>query len=373
MTSLSMLKELIRKPHEYARQQKREYDKNIVGFFCSYTPEELIYAAGALPFRLFGTGRNLTLADSHLQSYCCSLVKRVFNDALSGALNFLDVIVFPHTCDTIQRLSDLWRINLSFAHHIDVVLPVKLNTPSSILYFIDVLKRCKSDLERALHREITEEDIRNAINTYNQMRNLLKRFYTLKCTYPDRISGDDLYTITMASMIMDKSDVINVLEKTYHELEKNEDSSPPVTKKRIVLSGGGCTILDFYRVIEQAGAYVVGDDLCTGSRYYEGVIEHNSYPLESIAHRYINRGVCPSKHGGLLTRADSLVKLAKEKRADGVIFLFFKFCDPHAFDYPTLKKTLDSEGIPNTLIEVEDQPSVDERLQTRIEAFIEML
>ncbi len=63
----------------------------------------------------------------------------------------------------------------------------------------------------------------------------------------------------------------------------------------------------------------------------------------------------------------------KENHADGVIFLFLKFCDPHAFDYPYIKEMLDKEGIPSMLFEVEDQLPSEGQFKTRCEAFIEML
>ena len=145
----------------------------MVGYFCSYAPEELIYAAGALPFRLFGTNEGIHLADTHLQSYCCSLVRGILEEALSGRLNFIDGVIFPHTCDSFQRLSDIWRLNITQQFHLDIVLPVKLDTPSARQYFIDVLEKFRKDLGKALGINITDAMLTGAVKTYNQIRKLM--------------------------------------------------------------------------------------------------------------------------------------------------------------------------------------------------------
>ena len=130
---------------------------------------------------------------------------------------------------------------------------------------------------------------------------------------------------------------------------------------------------DIYSLIEAAGGDVVWDDLCTGSRYFDGDIGDETPLLAGIADRYRKRMVCPAKHMDLTRRGTYLVQLTKAHRAAGVIFVLLKFCDPHAFDYPYMKKMLDAAGIPSLLFEVEDQQIVAGQVRTRCEAFIEML
>jgi benzoyl-CoA reductase/2-hydroxyglutaryl-CoA dehydratase subunit BcrC/BadD/HgdB len=148
---------------------------------------------------------------------------------------------------------------------------------------------------------------------------------------------------------------------------------PAGAGKRILMAGSVCEHPDIYPIIEEAGGQVVWDAFCSGARYIEGLIDETAEPLAAIADRYIHRVACPAKHGGLTNRADHLVALAKEKKADGVVFLLLKYCDPHAFDYPYLKAALDREGLPNIVVEVSDQLPALGQLKTRFEAFIEML
>ena len=373
MNILDELKEIQRDPYKYTAEYKKSTSRKVVGYFCSYTPEELIFAADALPFRIFGVNERIHLSDSHLQSYCCSLVRRSLEDALSGHLNFLDGVVFPHTCDSIQRLSDIWRLNLSFAFHIDVILPVKLNSESAREYLTDIIRKFRRDLEIAINTSISDESLKHSIIIYNRIRSGIRRIYELRQVNPDVINGSDVHTIIRSSMIMDRNLYLKKLDEIVTELEAKKNDKRNTERKRLVLSGGTCSHPDFYQMIEEAGGVVVWDDFCTGSRYFEDLINTDIDPITAISERYLNRIVCPAKHSSLTGRVESLLEMVKKNNAEGVIFLFLKFCDPHAFDYPYLKDALDSEGIPNMLIEVEDQLPSEGQLKTRLEAFLEMI
>ena len=373
MKQLVECSEALADPYGYAERLKAESRRKIVGTFCSYAPEEIIVAAGAHPLRLFGTGEKIRLAEAHLQSYCCPLVRGALEDALSDRLAFLDGVVFPHTCDSIQRLSDIWRLNIAHGFHLDLVLPVKLDTPSARRYFVDVLIRFREELGAKLGITITDADLRAAIGLYNRIRGALTRIYKLSGDRPGILKGSDLYTLTRASMIMDRRRLAPLLEGVISELERAPGGEAETERKRIFLSGGVCNHPDIYTVIEDAGGLVVGDDLCTGSRSFDGLIDAKAEPVAAIAERLLERVVCPAKHAGLTGRADHLVRLTREKRAQGVVFFLLKFCDPHAFDYPYLKEALDREGIPSIAVEVEDRLPADGQLRTRFEAFIEMI
>jgi benzoyl-CoA reductase subunit C len=360
-------------PYAYAHALNQNRKKPVVGYFCSYAPEELIHAAGAVPFRIFGTRQNISLADAHLQSYCCSLVRGGLEDALKGKLSFLDGTVFPHTCDSIQRLSDIWRLNAGFKFHLDVVLPVKLDRKSARTYMIDVLNEFKSDLAAALGTDIAVDRIKHSIAVYNRIRKQIHDIYSLRSKNPGIISAEDVHRIVKASMVMDRDEFLELISGLKEKLAQQPPKIETNGKKRILLSGGICNHPDIYGLIEESGGEVIWDDLCTGTRYFDGMIEDSGDPVEAIAERYLTRMVCPAKYGGLTTRGEHLVHLVKTHRAAGVIFLFLKFCDPHSFDYPYLKKYLDDAGIPNMLLEIEEQPPPEGQLKTRFESFVEMI
>jgi len=373
MDRIAELRTIVDHPYAYLQKLKDTSGRKIVGTVCSYAPEELIYAAGALPVRLFGSDQAIHRADLHLQSYCCSLVRGILEEALAGRLDLLDGMVFPHTCDSIQRLSDVWRINLVKTFHADVVLPVKLDTESARQYLVDVLKKFKTDLERGLAREITEAGLIHAVKTYNAIRSQMTRLYELRRNHPQSISGQDFHTIVRAAMIMDRDAFLETLTAIVDERAARPPRKETSAGRRLVISGGICNHPDVYDAIEAAGGVVVGDDLCTGSRYFAGAISENLPPIAAIANRYATRVSCPAKHAGLTHRGEQLLAMAKDCRAEGVVFMLLKFCDPHAFDYPYLKEMLDREKIPSLLLEMEEQTTAGGQLATRLETFIQIL
>jgi bzd-type benzoyl-CoA reductase N subunit len=359
-------------PATYAAGWKQSHAGKVVGFMCSYAPEEILWAAGTLPFRLLGTRHAIERADAHLQSYCCSLVRGSLEEALAGRLDFLDGMVFPHTCDSIQRVSDIWRMRIPKIFHADVALPAKLDTDSSRKYLVATFRKLLTDIENWLGQRITDELLRKTARRYNDIRSHLNALYLLRHTHPRRIAGSDFHAIVQASTWMDRDEFHRILTGIVGHL-KAIPADAPFSGKRIVLSGGACNVPDIYGMIESTGAAVVAEDVCTGDRFFQGNIEVQGDIVKNIAKRYIDRIVCPAKHHELFSRGNHLIQKVRETRADGVVFLFLKFCDPHEFDYPYLKDRLDQEKIPSMLYEIEDRNISQEQFKTRCEAFIEML
>ncbi|MDI9570043.1 MAG: 2-hydroxyacyl-CoA dehydratase family protein [Pseudomonadota bacterium] len=382
-------------PLPYGRRLQEETGGKVVGYVCSYVPEEIIVAAGAHPLRLFGPTGSWERVDAHLQSYCCSVVRGVLDTGLKGEGDFLAGMVFPHTCDSIQRLSDLWRMNVAHGFHLDLVLPVKLHTASAREYYLDVLRRFRSELGERLGVAIGDDALREAHETLRGIRRLLGEIYELRSHAPALLPGDDLLSVVKAVMILDRREAGELLRRVVNGLKGQRAaaeeapppgrSSPPGGReaKRLILAGGLCNHPRLHGLIEAAGGAVVWDDMCSGTRYFHApdaaTAEDDSPgagkgdPLAAIAARYLNRDVCPAKHRGLTNRAEALLSQIRERRARGVIFPHLKFCDPHAFDYPYLKNALERENIPHLLLEIDEPQPAEGQIGARLEAFLEML
>jgi bcr-type benzoyl-CoA reductase subunit C len=380
MNSIQAILEALVSPFDYARNWKAQHRAAVVGTFCSYAPVEIILAAGALPFRLFAASDQICRADSHLQAYCCSLVRGALEDALSGSLDFLDGTVFPHTCDSMARLSDIFRLSCGFTFHLDLVLPVKLNTQSSRDYLVATLADFQHDLEQRLQTTISAKALEHAIAVQNRIRSGLRKLHQLRCENPKVMKGSDLQGITKASMFMDRyqfADLLDALVDIQVDTQVGQTARQKAPSssgaKRILLAGGFCSMPDFHGMIEEAGGTVVWDDLCTGGRAIEGDMDTGKEPLAAMAEHYARRIVCPAKHSALTDRAENLIRKVRETRADGVIYIYLKFCDPHAFDVPYLKQMLSKAGIPIMALELEDRRAFSGQMQTRCQAFLEMI
>lgn len=368
---LNEFKETAANSLDYLRDWKSRTGKKILGYFCTNTPEEIIHAAGFLPVRILSSPTTISLAAKHLQSYSCSLVQSSLEAALRGDLNFLDGTVFPHTCDSIQRLSDIWSENIRFSFHWDVVLPVKLHTESARTYLIQELVRFRKGLEEFAGRPIADEDLKKSISLFNQNRTLLRELYRRRIVEPERFTAGEILSLVQGSTFMPKEE-FNPKLKSLLEAPVSAHKTAD-HKLRLFIAGSVCNQAQVFDLFDDSGAAVVGDDLCTGWRYFSEDVSSNGSPVEALAGRLIRRVPCPCKHNPELDRGDDLLQRVQEARAQGVIFLLLKFCDPHAFDYPYLKDRLAAKKIPSLLLEIEPGSMPLGALETRLKAFIETL
>src|SRR5659263_216787 len=168
-------------PYAAARAWKERTGGKVLGYFCCYAPEEMIHAAGALPVRITGENRDVSKSGAHLQNYCCSLARTGLDMALDGTLSFLDGTVFVHTCDTMQRLSDIWRLNAGFAVHADLVLPVRFETASAWEYMTKELTSFRDELAGELG-PIDDAALVESIKLFNRNRALLAQLYQMRLT-----------------------------------------------------------------------------------------------------------------------------------------------------------------------------------------------
>ncbi|MBU7013368.1 MAG: 2-hydroxyacyl-CoA dehydratase [Theionarchaea archaeon] len=335
---------------KYLDQKKKTM--RIFAHFCSFTPEEVLHAAGILPVRIFGSNI-IEKASAHLQSYCCSYAKRVLE---AGLTNPFDGSVFVHSCDTMQRLSDIWGYSIDDGFHETLVLPVAVD--KGIEYLTKELNRFTRGLE-VYAGEISDTALKESISVYNDNRNLLQELY-------EKRKGGHILAVVVdkvmkASMSMLKQEHTVLLEEFLEEVELGEYSRP-----RLILSGSVVEDPSILEIIEEYGL-ICYDDLCTGSRYLSLAEEQS---LRGIARRY--QGMwCPCRTASA-PRGQYLVEKAGEYDADGVILLLHKFCEPHLFEAVSIRNSLKEHGYPCLQLELEDQTS-PEQVRTRIQAFCEML
>jgi benzoyl-CoA reductase subunit C len=369
--ALDALKEYAVDPSTYLKRWKAKTGKKILGYFCTNTPEEMIQAAGFLPVRILSSRDTISLASRHLQSYSCSLVQSSLESGLRGELSYLDGTVFPHTCDSIQRLSDIWAENLHYPFHWDLVLPVKLHTESARTYLIQELCRFRAGLENYIGHPISDADFHNTFRLFNENRSYLQEISRYQSMYPGRISAADLHDIIKTANFMAKEDHNARLKELLSQLGNGQAPSP--RSVRLFLAGSVCDQPPIYGLIDSCGAALVGDDLCTGWRYFAEDVPNEGDPMEALADRLIRKVPCPCKFNPQIDRAERLLQRVQASGAQGVVFLLLKFCDPHAFDYPYLKEKLDKEKIPSLLLEIESGGLPLGAMETRLRAFVETL
>jgi len=343
----------------------------VAGHMCTYTPEELLHAAGYLPVRILGWSDTTQRADGLLQAYACSLARAALELALSGQLDFLNLMVFSHTCDTIQNLTDIWQRNVSGMNHLVLATPVNVRGEDSIAFYKRELERARGCLETFGSR-FDDAVIEDSMRLYARHREAMRRLYALRQANPERLSVRQMLSVVLSSFLVRKEDHLAWLGDLIATIEKMPDA--PATKRpRILVVGSVCQTGDYLGTIEDAGCFVADDDLCTGSRAFATVADAGTNPLDALARRYLARKPCPAKHAPGHDIGASLRTAVQQAQADGVVFLFTKFCDPWAFDYPYIHDTLEEAGVPSLLVEIEQHVPASEQYKTRVEAFAEML
>ncbi len=105
-------------------QELKRGGKKVFGWLCTYVPEEVIHAAGALSVRITGYPQEMELEDGNAYLYInnCSFSRSCFQMGLRGEYDYLDGIIAGSTCDGARRLFDLWHyyIKTPFWHILTV-------------------------------------------------------------------------------------------------------------------------------------------------------------------------------------------------------------------------------------------------------------
>ncbi len=164
------------------------------------------------------------------------------------------------------------------------------------------------------------------------------------------------------------------LDTLLAELPRREGR--PRDRLRVVVEGAFCEQppLGLLEVLEEAGCYVVEDDFLLGWRWFTGDVATEGDPFERLGTAYVNQAVPSStRHESRQHRADGLIEKVRRARADAVVFMPAKFCEPALFDYVLMKQGLERAGVPHLLVEFEEKMWTFERTRNEIETFVESM
>lgn len=356
--------------NQFVRDWKQR-GKKVVGYVCSYLPEELLFAADILPFRITGKGCTETaLADSYLTRVNCSFARCCLELALSGKYDFLDGAIFVNGCDHIRRAFDNWEAHSS-ALPLMYILPVPhVLNDEGLKWYTEEVTKVKMTLEENLGVQITDDKLKEAIKTYNETRNLLQKLYDLRAQENPPFTGADVQAILAAASRMPKSEFNKLLSAALDEA----GAGPSDKKVRLLIAGSAMDDPDFIRNVEDLGAVVVADALCFGARNFSHLTDETIAPMDALAQRYYYHVPCPRMAGEYRRRLEFVMQQAERARVDGVILEYIKFCDLHGTDNALLKNDLEKAGIPAIELERQYGPLADAgRVRTRVQAFLERI
>ncbi|MBI2877232.1 MAG: 2-hydroxyacyl-CoA dehydratase [Candidatus Tectomicrobia bacterium] len=362
-------RDLLRERHPNAQRWKAE-GRGIVGTFCIYTPEEVLYAAGLIPVRVMGINEPPSRSDTHLQPFYCPLSRSCLDQALRGDYAYLDGLVTAYSCDTYRGIFQLWQRHAPLPYSYLLGMPSRVDLPEAHVLLVEEMAEWVTSLERAFQRPISPESLRQAIRTYNTNRALSRELYRLRQEEAPRLTGTEALEAILAGMVCPKEQHNALLELFLREV--SDRLRPSSQLPRLMLVGSELDNPEIVGLIEAAGAMVVADDLCTGSRaLWNDCPEGEADPLSSLASRYLNLIPCPTKYP-IEGRYQHLLRLIEQFRVQGVVILQQMFCHPHELEYPYLQKVLRERQVPFVCIELDATYSAEE-IQTQAEELIERI
>jgi benzoyl-CoA reductase subunit C len=357
--------------HEYAEAWKKQTGGKVVGYFCTYVPEEILYAANILPVRIMGGHKPQSVTEAHLFAMYCPFCRDCLAQGLEGKYDYLDGVMIAQSCLHIRQSYHSWKEHIPAEFNYLLPMPNAVQSKSAFPFLTEEILQFKKAVEEWVGYEITQEDLARGIETMNRNRRLMKDVYELKKSETPPITGLESMYMVVSSQMVDKNEHSRVIEDILAgELKgRLEDRDPGV---RLMIIGSEDDDSKFIEMVEEAGSTIVCDDHCTGTRYFWDEVQPDSDPIQAIARRYIERTPCPSKDWPDRKRFERIMQFAKDFDVAGAIIMQQKFCDPHECDMVPLRKMLEEEGIKTLFLEFDVTVPLGP-FRIRVDALLETL
>ncbi len=355
--------------HNYAKAWKERTGGKVMGYFCTYVPEEILYAADILPVRILGSHEPQDVTEPHIFAMFCPFCRDCLAQGLKGRFDYLDGIMIAQSCLHIRQAYTSWDLHIPTDYSYYLPHPMHVQSPHAIPYLREELVQFKESIEKWIGRPITDEDLRRGIELMNMNRHLMKQVYEFRKSLNPPLTGLEAMYMVVSSQTTDKHDHNKALESLLQQLPSRNIRKPG---ERLMILGSENDDTEFISMVEDLGATFVIDDHCTGTRYFQEEVDPTGDPLTAIAERYVKRVPCPSKDWPQRTRLDHIVQMSKDYDAQGAILIQQKFCDPHELDIPIIKETLEKNGLSTLFLELDVTVPIGQ-FKTRVEAFLEII
>lgn len=330
-------------------------------------PEEVISAAGRVPYKILGdVHASNDPADHYFPKFVCPAARSWLTEALSRSGEWSGII-FAHGCDATNRHYDVWKL------HVETPFLYWFNSPmkddaSAARFFKKELGRMIAAVEKQFGVSITPDKLRGAIRASNEMKSRLQKLSALRGVKD--VTGREYLELLIRCVQSPKEECLTMLDRALSDWQSRKEF--PAGKLRFYLTGSDVTYPEFMDLLEECGIRVVRDDLSLGERYFAGLFPDREDPLDSIVDYYLNIPK-PATKLTLDKRIDFILKSLDETKPDAVLSQNLKFCEPYAYDSVTVNEEIRRKGYKLLHLEREFAPAMDHQVMNRITAFTEML
>lgn len=358
----------------------KEDEKKVVGTFCVYVPDEIINATNGISVGLC-SGSDFWIPDGekYLPRNTCPLVKSAVGAKVSGTCPYFqscDMIVGETTCDGKKKA---WEILDEHANMYVMDLP-QMKREKDYLKWKEEIFTFSEEMTNLTGEELTFDKLSKSIDLINKKRETLQKLYDFRKNKKLPISGKDALLITQIAFYDDIDRFVEKTEELIEELEKRVKEGVSVFAEntpRILVTGTPMAVPNWklHHLIETSGGAVVCEETCTGTRYFENLVDNTGSTLDekfrALADRYMGINcACFTPNNG---RIDDIIRLYEEYSAEGVIYYSLPFCNTYAIEAKQVMDALEEKDIP--VIHIESDYSLEDagQVKTRLEAFFEMI
>jgi benzoyl-CoA reductase/2-hydroxyglutaryl-CoA dehydratase subunit BcrC/BadD/HgdB len=289
---------------------------------------------------------------------------------IRGEYNGLSAIMVPILCDSLKGMGTNWEYGVKTVPVINVAHAQNRKCKAGVTFTASQYRKIASQLSALSGRAITDEAVLQGIELCNANRKALRRFIAAAGAHPELVSPAQRCAVIKCGYFMDAPAHTALVEQISDALERAPSQS--WNGLRIVTTGILADAPDLLAALEENHIAVVDDQVLQESISFREDVPADRDPYEAMALRMSAVEGCSVLFDPGKKRASMLVELAQKAKADGVLFVLTKFCDPEEYDFVPVKQALTQAGIPALQVEIDQQMTNYEQVRSALQAFAEM-
>ena len=354
-----------------------------VGYTCYHMPEVLLNVDNCFSTRIRAPrSGSIDIATYYMSNYTCEYARSLLERAIEGGYEYLDAIAGVDACSAMNRCyehMEILKCNTKphfFVTHTDV--PYKIEEYTIDQFETQMRLRLLEVMHEKFGTDTSDEALIKAVQEHNEMCRIMTEIGEFRKMDNPPVTGYEYHVLCLVSYCCPTKLITPLLRETLEEIRTREPDQKCPYRARVVVAGSEVDDLDFTRLLEEAGALVVADRYCYGSKpgREEIVLNDHEDILRQICRHYMKTSECARYMAAdkIQQRRDTIDQLAKDFRADGIIFEQMKYCDFWAFERPLASHILAEEyGWPVLSIDRSYNVRNSGQLRTRFQAFVEAL
>jgi benzoyl-CoA reductase/2-hydroxyglutaryl-CoA dehydratase subunit BcrC/BadD/HgdB len=311
-------------PESVAVKDWKAAGRQVFGWVNPYVPEEILHAAGMLPFQVTGDNEPVQMqgAEAYIYSNTCSYIRTCWQLQLDGKYGFLDGMVSSSFCDQDKRLYSVWEYYKKLPYMDILYAPRKRDEEAVHLYLGD-LEDFRDRLSQYRLSRIPDRDIANSIRVYNRGRELMQQLYELRKGDRPPVTGAEALEVSKAAARLPRERFNELMEQLLDEIRR---TGREITKaRRLMVIGNDLHNTNQVAALETLDAVVVVDEMNCGIRYAWGQVDTRLPPMEALARYYVLGRPVDMHHWNSDGRLEFIAEMAEQYKVDGIVSEIVRF------------------------------------------------